>query len=173
MKKFSLDELESLKSELNSNSVKTARDEVILKYKDKTFKLILGDKHNKESYKNYLSNVVSPTTRKRLSSKTTQPRYLNLLESFMKDELTKAEIASKSFDIYSVNADSIEALEFLLKIMTEKSSPLYKINKNDYRAFKNHIKNPYCDKNFADYKGGDPAASLAYYIKFLRQDKMR
>lgn len=169
MKKMSLDELESLKPRLNSDGVKTTKDEVILKYKDKTFKLALGDKHHKESYKNYLANVVSPTTRKKLSSKTTQPRYLNLLELFMKDELTKAGIASKSFDVYSVNADSIEALEFLYKIITEKSSPLYKINKNDYRAFKNDKKNPYCDKNFKDYKGGDPAASLAYYIKFLKQ----
>lgn len=168
MKKMSLDELESLKSRLNSDSVST-KDEVILKYKDKTFKLALGNKHHKESYKNYLANVVSPTTKKKLSSKTTQPRYLNLLESFMKDELTKAGIANRSFDIYSINADSIEALEFLLEIIKEKSSPLYRINKNDYRAFKNSIKNPYCDKNFADYKGGDPAASLTYYIKFLKQ----
>lgn len=106
MKKMSLDELESLKSRLNSDSVST-KDEVILKYKDKTFKLALGDKHHKESYKNYLANVVSLTTNKKLSSKTTQPRYLNLLESFMKDELTKAGIANRSFDIYSVSIDSI------------------------------------------------------------------
>ena len=105
----------------------------------------------------YLSSVISHTGKN--FAKSSQRNYLEKLEQFIYNELEPLGIAEK-FDIYKV--DSIEMLEHLLQTMGDKQNLLYKISRNNHR-------NPYCDKNIADYLGGDPYYSLKYYIKFLKE----
>lgn len=73
----------------------------------------------------------------------------------------------KKFNIYRV--DYIDLLEFLLEMINDNKNPLYKINKNDYRKVKNGRTNPCYDRKICNYLGGDPSASLTYYIKFLKE----
>lgn len=137
---------------------------VILQYGNKKFQIKLLPNSYKNDYKQYLSNVVSSSRGRKLKN-ATQANYLKLLEQFIRDELEPLGIAEK-FNVY--RTDSIEALEYLLDIISDNKSPLYKINKNDYRKIKNSKPNPYCNKNIRNYLGGDPKSSLKYYIQFLK-----
>ena len=158
--------LNDLKNHINESISRDSKEKsiVALKYGNKKFSITLLPRSYKSDYRQYLSSVVSSYTGRKLCP-ATQESYLNKLEKFVRDELEPLGIAEK-FDIYRV--DFIEALEFLLEIIKDNKCPLYKIDKNDYRKVKNGRTNPYCDKNIPNYLGGDPSASLAYYIRFLK-----
>lgn len=163
--KFTLSDLKrNINESINNDS--SEQSNIVLKYGGNVFNIKLSPNLYKNKYKQYLSNVVSNYTKRKLKP-ATQESYLNKLEIFMREELEPLGIAKK-FNIYRV--DSIEALEFLLEMMNDSKNPLYKINKNDYRKVKNGRTNPYCDRKICNYLGGDPSASLAYYIKFLKEN---
>lgn len=132
-----------------------------------SFRLNLGKSSNKAKFITYLSNIISSNTNKKLTPKT-QNSYVTLLECFIRDELEPLGIA-KRFDIYRVDSSpsSIEGLSELHKQINKFSSPLYKINKNDYRKFKRGGENKFYDRNIRNYLGGDPSAALTHYINFL------
>ena len=181
MKKFSLNELEQIKEQMNEKLEKSSeRNEnaskeslkksktqeiITMKFDDKTFEVKLQENSHKDAFRDYLANVKKTNKEENLKPKT-QQNYLRLLYEFVRDELEPLRIA-KSFDIYRVDPSSIKALEELHKQMNKLSSPLYKINKNDYRKFKNGKENKYCDKNIKNYLGGDPSASLFHYINYI------
>ena len=130
---------------------------ITVKLVNKIFTINLLPYSHKENYMQYLSSVISHTGKN--FAKSSQRNYLEKLEQFIYNELEPLGIAEK-FDIYKV--DSIEMLEHLLQTMGDKQNLLYKISRNNHRK-------PYCDKNIADYLGGDPYYSLKYYIKFLKE----
>lgn len=163
--KFTLSDLKrNINESINNDS--SEQSNIVLKYGGNVFNIKLLPNLYKNQYKQYLSNIVSNYTKRKLAP-ATQESYLNKLEIFMREELEPLGIAKK-FNIYRV--DSIEVLEFLLEMMNDNKNPLYKINKNDYRKVKNGRANPYCNKKIHNYLGGDPSASLAYYIKFLKEN---
>lgn len=162
--KFTLSDLKRHINESIDND-SSEQSNVVLKYGGKVFNIKLSPNLYKNQYKQYLSNIVSSYTKRKLAL-ATQESYLNKLEIFVREELEPLGIAKK-FNIYRI--DCIEALEFLLEMMNDNKNPLYKINKNDYRKVKNGRTNPYCDRKICNYLGGDPSASLVYYIKFLKE----
>ncbi|RDU65085.1 hypothetical protein [Helicobacter sp. MIT 14-3879] len=171
-KKFDLRDLknninEKIKEEAKNNINSVKEKSINLKFGEKIFIIKLTESSKKEDFKKFLSNVVSKTTNRKLTPKT-QASYLKLLAEFIKDELEPSNIA-KSFDIYKIDSslETLKALKALYLEINNISSPLYKINKNDYRHFKGGYENKYRDEDIRNYLGGDPSASLKYYIDFL------
>lgn len=148
---------------MGQNSKKSS---ITMKLGDKTFIIKLLPHSIRDDYKKYLiSATYTQKGETKNLKKSSQKNYLEKLEEFIYNELEPLDIAEK-FDIYKV--DSIEALKCLHKTMYDKTNPLYRLCKNDYRKKNNKAKS-YCDKSVANYLGGDPRASLTRYIEFLSE----
>lgn len=120
----------------------------------------LQNHSNKEDFKEFLSQVISKTTRKNLSPYT-QLNYINNLEWFF-EEFKALNLTSSKIDIFRVSKKSLPLLRAIRYEMQNHSTLLYKVNYNKRNK-------PFYLSDFREFNGS-PIASLEYYIQFLEQN---